>query len=80
MSDMAGMEIQKQDDGVVVKLSGRMDAAFAGQNWSSLFAELERIKAAKLDCSTPPNLPILTEPVSRCCSVWKKHEASAGGI
>lgn len=55
---MSAIEVQTKDDGVLIKLTGRLDAECVGRNWSALFQQLKRIAPDKIvvDASALKNL------------------------
>jgi phospholipid/cholesterol/gamma-HCH transport system permease protein len=45
---MSAIEVQKKDEGALIKLSGRLDAACVGENWSTVFLVLQRLTPGKV--------------------------------
>jgi phospholipid/cholesterol/gamma-HCH transport system permease protein len=45
---MSAIEVQKKDDGALIKLSGRLDAECVGRNWSAVFQQLQRSAPDKI--------------------------------
>ena len=45
---MSAIEVQKKDDGALIKISGRLDAECVGRNWSAVFQQLQRSAPEKI--------------------------------
>ena len=45
---MSAIEVQKKDDGALIKLTGRLDTESVGRNWSAVFQQLKRSAPDKI--------------------------------
>jgi len=73
---MSSIEVQKKDDGALIKLSGRLDAECVGRNWSAVFIQLKRLTPDKITVDASPLDDLDGAGIAFLLSIQRSQEES----